>query len=296
MRLDLSAADLGKLESHFGPLNKSQTNWRAGKVRFGRRGSVLVDISGDRVGFWRDFEGDRCGSLSTLLPGLELPEFDRRGRGRDCLAFVPDEREAVLKSVLGGRIPAAGTATERYLTSRGVVRWPEMMVWHSTNPFGMCSIAMDGGGVIIACQVVHLTDDGRKANVSVKKRTFCAGQGWHETAAVRLPGRGSPVLCEGVETGLSIWQATGRTVLCCLGTAGLLRLRIKARRLIIARDGDEPGSPADKLVVRAARERANHGVTVTVAMPPIGMDFNDVLRQRGEREVARMIKDAGPVT
>ena len=71
-------------------------------------------------------------------------------------------------------------------------------------------------------------------------------------AAVRLPGREPLILCEGVETALSIWQATGQETWACLGISNIGRAPVPENAtVIIARDGDLPGSKAEGQMARA---------------------------------------------
>jgi hypothetical protein len=74
----------------------------------------------------------------------------------------------------------------------------------------LVALATDEAGEVLAVQQIYLTDDGQKAPVKAVKRTNKTVDGWSERAVVRLPGMAPPILCEGIENGLSIWQATGR--------------------------------------------------------------------------------------
>ncbi len=49
------------------------------------------------------------------------------------------------------------------------------------------------------------------------------------------------------------------------------------RTVIIAADGDEPGSPAAESVEKAASRFYHEGRKVKIARPPAGYDFNDLL-------------------
>lgn len=280
----LSPGDIRKLEERFGPLNKGQST--AKELRFGRHGSVAVALAGRKQGLWYSFELGEGGALNHILPHMPEPTGPWHRRER----FEHDgEREEVLTRILQGLSAVAGTPAETYLRRRGITRWPPHSVRFSRWPFGLCGVAQDAAGNVRAVQVVQLTEDGRKASVEVVKRTFAAGSGWHEIAAVRMPGRGGTILCEGIETGLSVWQATGRNVLACLGLAGVRKVRVPGKRVTIARDGDRPGCEADVALERAVAERLAKGIKVMIAAPPQGEDFNDVLQRAGEAEVRRLI-------
>ena len=118
------------------------------------------------------------------------------------------------------------------------------------------------------------------------KRTNKAVDGWAAKAAVRLPGREPLILCEGVETALSVWQATGQETWACLGISNIGRAPVPENAtVIIARDGDLPGSKAEGQMARAASMLAHRGMTVLIATPPEEQDFNDVLVREGEPAV-----------
>jgi hypothetical protein len=101
------------------------------------------------------------------------------------------------------------------------------------------------------------------------------------------------ILAEGVETAMSIWEATGRETRACLGIANIGRAPVPdAAPVVIARDGDEPGSKADRALVQAVNALRARGHSICVAIPPTGEDFNDVLAKQGPDGVKRLIDDA----
>lgn len=90
---------------------------------------------------------------------------------------------------------------------------------------------------------------------------------------------GPLVVCEGIETGLSLLSGLLRgsaTVWAALGTAGMAGLRLPPipHRLTIAADGDEPG----RVAANTLAERAVAlGWKVSMLPAPNGTDWNDVL-------------------
>jgi predicted P-loop ATPase len=96
---------------------------------------------------------------------------------------------------------------------------------------------------------------------------------------------------EGVETALSIWQATGCETWACLGIANIARAPVPdGARIIVARDGDAPGSKADRQIRRAITVLHGQGREILVAEPPRGKDFNDVLVEDGDAGVRSRIQ------
>ena len=85
------------------------------------------------------------------------------------------------------------------------------------------------------------------------------------------------ILGEGIESTLSVVQDTGKPAWATLSTSGLRAVQLppEAGTVIIAADGDEPGETAAK---EAAGRFMDEGRSVKIARPPVGMDFNDLLK------------------
>ena len=111
-----------------------------------------------------------------------------------------------------------------------------------------------------AVQQIYLTSDGRKAPVKVQKRTNKARDDWSDLAAVRLPGSRADRPAEGVETALSVWQATGYETWACLGISNIARAPVPdGVPIVVARDGDEAGSKADQQIRQRDHDPARPG-------------------------------------
>ena len=283
--------------SKFGEPNRHLSSRR--ELRFGRRGSISVALDGERAGAWFDHEAQEGGWLGERTEH-QRPAPLRRGH----IENDPDRARA-LAEMLSRAVSADGTATEAYLRSRGIDDWPAHSVRHCTAPHGALWVARDGAGAVKAVQIVYLTQDGQKDRThSVVKRTLCAGRGWHHTSAVILPGRGEPVLCEGVETGLSAWLATKRPVYCGMGPGIFGAYYIKAKRLTFGEDGNLPFDPnehdemirrkmtADRTMAAAVRARQAQGKLVKRVRPPLGEDFNSVHMAHGLNAVRKLFRAA----
>jgi len=159
----------------------------------------------------------------------------------------------------------------------------------------LVALATDAAGEVHGLQLIYLTEDGRKAPLKVQKRTNKAHNRWSDVAAERLPGRAPIILCEGVETALSVWQATGQESWACLGISNIARAPLpEGAAVIIARDGDEPNSKADQHLRQAITILRGQGREVTVAEPPPGMDFNDILQRDGADTVRMLLATTLP--
>ena len=96
--------------------------------------------------------------------------------------------------------------------------------------------------------------------------------------AVRLAYAGPKmVIAEGLETSLSVLEATGLPVWAALSASNFMGLILPALPLaaevVIAAEGDERGEEAAQ---KAAQRFIAEGRTVKIARPPQGMDFNDL--------------------
>ncbi len=194
------------------------------------------------------------------------------------------DRAAAARRIWSESRPAADTPVETYLASRGItIEPPPTLRYHpglKHGPTGLPLPAMVTAVTIwperevIAIHRTFLTADGsKKAQVSNPKLMLgpCAG------GAVRLSPFGNDlVLAEGIETALSVLQASGKPVWACLSTSGLKSALLppEVATVTIAADGDEPGiTAAEEAASRFYRE----GRDVKIAKPPPGMDFNDLL-------------------
>ena len=128
--------------------------------------------------------------------------------------------------------------------------------------------------MMTAIHRTFLTADGsKKAQVTNPKLMLgpCAG------GAVRLAPAGDDlVLAEGIETALSVLQASGKPVWACLSTSGLKAVLLppEVKTVTIAADGDDAGKKAAE---EAASRLYRDGREVRIARPPDGYDFNDLL-------------------
>jgi hypothetical protein len=128
------------------------------------------------------------------------------------------------------------------------------------------------------CPAPHLVapDGAGKAGLDPAKAMLGGTAG----GAVRLTGgQGLLVVVEGIETALSL--ACGlldgpATIWAALSTSGLRGLRLPPQpdRLTIAPDGDDAGRAAAQALAERA---AALGWQVTIAQPPAGADWADIL-------------------
>ena len=329
----------------------SKAQWR-----YGKKGSLAIEIDGEKAGTWYDHEHGKGGGALELVTRerglrngealdwarqwLGLPEFRPVTGHADAqvaetppaapVAFsppsppspaqvdiprpvadvdvesvvdpppvpdpngktpsrepTPEERAAKAASIIAGCSVVNGTPAERYLRNRGITGTLPSCLGFRPRAFGkygaLIVVATDDKGAVLAVQQIYITEDGKKAAVEIVKRTNKAVEGWALKAAVRMPGAPPLILAEGVETALSVWQATGQETWACLGISNIAKAPVPEKApVIVARDGDAPGSKADNQIARAVARLKAGGHEVALASPPEGKDFNDVLRESGE--------------
>jgi len=90
-------------------------------------------------------------------------------------------------------------------------------------------------------------------------------------------------VCEGIETALSVQQATGLSTWAALSADGIKKLMLPplplASDIIIAADHDESGV-GQRAAEHAAQRWLIEGRRVRIALPPrVGQDFNDILQE-----------------
>jgi predicted P-loop ATPase len=211
--------------------------------------------------------------------------------GAGTASAPADDKTSKVADIVAGCEEPEGTSVETYLSARGITARPlPPCLRYRPDAYGrygaLVALSTDAAGAVHAVQQIYLTSDGRKAPIKVQKRTNKACDDWSDLAAVRLPGTSPIVLTEGVETALSVWQATGYETWACLGIGNIARAPVPdGAPVVVARDGDEAGSKADSQIRRAVTILRGQGRQVTVAEPPPGKDFNDVLLEEGEDAV-----------
>lgn len=189
-------------------------------------------------------------------------------------------------------IPIKNTPAETYLRNRGITcSLPESMRFHpSCNHFNYgrsaALICRVDGSSQFAIHRTFITNDGVKQKWDSCKTMLGSVRG----GTVRLlnsPHSAKYVVCEGIETGLSLAcgiMTDECNIWSCLSSSGLMNVILPNRdifsdgvvpQLIIAMDSDEAGrKAAESLAMRAT----HYGYNVSIICPRDGHnDFNDVL-------------------
>lgn len=241
---------------------------------------------------WRDIKAEL--RLRGLLPGY---------RGDNVPTKTAEEREAERQKreaenaarrarytewchrIWNESDDAANTPVETYLRGRGINSIPPTIRFHS-------ALKHTDSGCLLSCMVAavtrgpdniitgihrtyldpHIAD---KASVTSAKKMAgdCVG------GAVRLGLHDDRLaLTEGIETGLSVQQATGLPTWACLSAVGLKGVLVPANvtEITIFADYDQAGIDAAN---EAAMRLQQEGKDVRIPLPNVpGTDFNDMLR------------------
>jgi putative DNA primase/helicase len=202
--------------------------------------------------------------------------------------------------------PVRGTLAERYLVQTRCIpappRWPWCPAFDPTNPALTCLVTAHDGELVGVQHVFldkHAQKDPRGQCGTAKQSNGVPSRG-----CLRLPGPadGPLLLCEGPETGLSAWVATGHETWITVGQIGNINPPA-GRRVVICRDDDKEPKNGDRrkspnrIVRELVQQWAPVCESVAVATPwPVRRydksDLNDTLKVGGIEAVRARIAAA----
>lgn len=244
--------------------------------------ALSISENGHKLLLWCFKEGcsfvEIANAVGISSQSIQI-DFEARAESERKRVAYEAERKAKANSLWNSCIPINGTKAEQYLRDRGITcDLPETLRYHPDTyhaPSGMwvCSMIakVSSGGVHRT--FMHKT--GKRLNKNAKMMLGpCSG------GAVRLYGGDGPlVVCEGIETGLSLMSGLidgDQSIWASLSTSGMksLNLPTKADRLTIATDGDNAGRDAGNTLAMRATAL---GWDVSMLHAPKNKDWNDVL-------------------
>jgi putative DNA primase/helicase len=269
-----------RLSQHFGRLRRCGRGWTA-----------LCPAHQDRAPSLSIAIGDNGKLLLHCHAGCTFREIlEAAGVCADDIGGLSsppqqssDERRAYARRIWEETRPLAGTVAETYLRRRGMRIAASSLRFHphlvSSDIRQVRFPALVAGiqgpdGRFAGIQATWLAADGSdKAPFITPRKIF----GHRVGCAVRLAGA-TDTLCltEGIETGLSVMQATGFPTWVTLGANGMKAIELPStiREIIIAADADAAGMDAAGYArLRFLRE----GRRMRIVLPPAGCsDFNEV--------------------
>lgn len=210
----------------------------------------------------------------------------------------------IAQDIINHLVEPAGTIAETYLRSRGITGpLPDFVRFLPHARAGESAVVglLTSHGRIVGCQVGYLDPDGRKSTVPPYRRRHMLEKA--PDAVFELPAPASVThmladtfITEGIEDTISLAEA-GRPVriIGLPGIGAMKHLQVKkGERVVVVRDGDEPGSPADKALITGIDHLLLEGAAVRVTDTPRGADANSILREDGREALIELIDQAIP--
>ncbi len=203
----------------------------------------------------------------------------------------------VVQRIVKDSVPIVGTPAAIYLRSRGITMDPPHTLRFArlappkiegngllaANGPGLLptlvGIVTDAAGELVGLQRTYLTEDGRKAATNItdtdRKPTVKYSLGNVVGGSIQIgPPAASMLVTEGLEDGLTLAQALGRSVWVAAGTSMMPQMMFATvtRAVVIGADGDEAGEVA---AMKAAEAFAKSGLATRIMRPtPPFKDFN----------------------
>lgn len=231
-----------------------------------------------------------------MLDGGVLRELEQQR----APAKPKSDMRAVAQRIVDATVSIDGTPAEAYLRSRGItmplphtlrfarIAPPKidgngLLAANGPAPLpALVAIVTDPAGQLVGVQRTYLTEGGRKAATtpteSDPKPKVKYSLGHVIGGAIQLgPPAASMLVTEGLEDGLTLAQALGRSVWVAAGTSMMPQMTFAdvTRAIVIGADGDAAGSVA---AGKAAEAFAATGLAVRIMRPnPPHKDFNDEL-------------------
>jgi putative DNA primase/helicase len=278
--------------------------WRAGDVTGSPGHSLGVHLRGQRQGVWSDFATGEAGDALDLVRaslGVDMAAalawarcWLRVDRGEVVISRRPAPPSAAPEALAEpdrwrrpwqAAEPIAQTCAAIYLAARGVhfddprgrlLRFAIARARKSPigelehHPALLCALADARTGQQCGLINIYLRPDGSDRLRDRKGKTVT---GRAKGAAVMLSEFDEPtaglILCEGVETGIAIYQSGLRPIWACGGAGTLATFPVLGgiSALTIAADADEPGQRAAKALTERWRQ-ARHETFIVA--PPAG--------------------------
>jgi hypothetical protein len=304
LRADLAA----RADSAAQRLLGQPTGRSRGALRFGRKGSVEVIVSGPKAGLWRDYENQVGGDLFHLIKRAHRCDFARAleiasklvsgsnieqpAKPKQKLADKTDEarRHDALR-LFAEAGPIASTVGQKYLANRGIdlaqLALPAMhdvLRFHPGCPFGPgrrlpCIVTMMRSARTDEPVAIH-----RTAISSQMTKVGVLWLGPLKDGVIKLwPDsyvERQLVIGEGLETTLSGMIVAYRGPTWAAGSAGIMRrfpVLAGIETLTILVDNDQSGAGQDAARECSARWTAA-GRDVIRLIPTSTGDFNDLVR------------------
>ena len=259
----------------------------------GAHGDVIEFVMRFANRSFREAVEDLHGGHESTDPDITRRAAERQRRA-EAERHARDDHEArsrleYARCLWRKAVPAPGTPAETYLRARGItIPIPPSLRYLAAakhKPTGLTFPVIIAGvqgvdGTMIGVHRTFLCRDGTaKASVRDPRMSLGAVAG----GAVRLArANGRLAVSEGIETGLSILQATGIPTWAALSATNMANVILPpdVQDVILGPDGDKAGEVNSQ---KAARRFVQEGRTVRIVPAPEGRDFNDLLLSEARR-------------
>ncbi|MDP1026302.1 CHC2 zinc finger domain-containing protein [Sphingomonas sp. KR1UV-12] len=240
---------------------------------------------GDVLDLVMKLYGVKLPGAIEMLDGGALRELEQQR----APAKPKADMRPIAQRIVNASVPIEGTPAEVYLRSRGItmalphtLRFARLAppqiegngVLAANGPGllpALIAIVTDAGGQLVGLQRTYLTEAGRKAGVkatdSDRKPKVKYSLGNVIGGSIQLgPASSSMVVTEGLEDGLTLAQALGRSVWVAAGTSMMPQMAFApiTRAVVIGADGDEAGEAA---AMKAAAAYGEAGLGVRIMRP-----------------------------
>lgn len=287
-------------------------------LRWGRKGSLVLELAGSKAGLWYDHEQGRGGDIIELIKQeqgcdfIEALRFAQQFVGgsaprpnplrniptlrivRDDAADDADELRRIEQAmgIWCGVRPLRGSLAEKYLKSRSLEVPDEALdvlgchhacPWERSTVPALVALVRDIiTGEAVGVHRTALSADGRKLGRMVL--------GPKAGGAIKLSGESlittELTIAEGIETALSAMMYGLRPAWSVIDAGGIARFPVlpHIERLTIIVDNDASGTGQKATAECRARWEAA-GLRVRTVMPPtVGHDLNDFLQAQGNQK------------
>ena len=321
--LKMNASDIVPRIMGEGP-NRDLSTQRT--YRFGEKGALAVEVAGPKAGIWHDFRDGSGGDLIGLIQKQEGMNFkeavayaQRECEGCSSSGILYDEmvqaKEKNADAVKTAKVdlllskstkidiknPAHAPAIEYLQEERGILSVQDMedlkiipdyqSFRHEQKLCALVGVVRDSKGNPQGAQTILIDEEGKKAEVATPKR--CHGLLRGGAVSLQDDKLGVTILTEGIETSLSIKEAhIPASVKAVLGIQNFKNYEPSSDEvIIIAGDHDRNTERSSKTLDKAVASLLAKGAKeVYVVQPEKEGDFNDVLRERGPKEVRESFK------
>jgi hypothetical protein len=323
----LSAEELGRLRSWTVEIAETllpsgaQRQDRGGDWRFSHAGGLSI---AKRSGAWFS-HAQSVGGYSTVRLIEHLRQCDYAEAEQWAAAWLAshpgtgtcdgsDDAEASraaaqanaidAQRILSAVVSAEGTVGEAYLRSRGSEPpYPDCVRFLPDARIGEGALVglLTAHNTIVGAQLTYLDPNGRKSLREPVRQTFVLDRERAKGAALiveKLSANASLLLCEGLEDGLAL-RASGRpeAVFGLPGIGGLQHFPARrGQAIVVVRDGDAPGSPADKALIKGVDHLLLQGAEVRVTATPADADANSILQADGAAALDALVNGAETAT